>query len=122
MKSLQSDPRIARIKIVADASVLVHRRALFVVAALGFQPSAFAGDPSGFAGVVRDQNKRPVDGAMVTITNRELERSTSVFAAKDGSFRMPTLERGLYDLRVRRVGYKDLSRERDFSAKARPAT
>src|SRR5208337_2527949 len=38
-----------------------------------------------------------------------LERSTSVFAAKDGSFRMPALERGLYDQRVRRVGYKDIS-------------
>ena len=45
----------------------------------------------------------------ITITNRELERSTSVFAAKDGSFRMPTLEGDLYDLRVRRVGYKDIS-------------
>lgn len=83
--------------------------ALILAAALGFQPSGFAGDPGGFAGVVRDQNGRPVGGAMITITNRELDRGTSVFAARDGSFRMPALERGLYDLRVRRVGYKDLS-------------
>ncbi len=40
-----------------------------------------------------------------------LGRSTSVFAAKDGNFRMPTLERGTYDLRVRRVGYEDLSKQ-----------
>ncbi len=83
--------------------------ALSVVVATGFQPRAFAGDPGGFAGAVRDRNGRPVSGAIVTITNRELERSTSVFAAKDGSFRMPTLEGDLYDLRVRRVGYKDIS-------------
>ena len=83
--------------------------ALLGATVLGFQPSAFAGDTSDFAGVVRDQNKRPVVGATITLTNRELERSTSVFAAKDGSFRMPALEHGLYDLRVRRVGYTDLS-------------
>lgn len=83
--------------------------ALAVLVTPGFQPSAFAGHPGGFAGAVRDQNGRPVSGAIVTITNRELGRSTSVFAAKDGNFRMPTLENGLYDLRVRRVGYKDLS-------------
>jgi len=82
---------------------------VLVVAALGFQPRGFGSDASGLLGVVRDQNKRPVYGAMITITNRELGRSTSVFAAKDGNFRMPTLESSLYDLRVRRVGYKDLS-------------
>jgi len=83
--------------------------ALVMAVAPGFRLSAFAGGPGVFAGVVRDQNGRPVEGATITITNRELERSTSVFAAKDGSFRMPALERGLYDQRVRRVGYKDIS-------------
>lgn len=80
-----------------------------VVAALGFQPSALADGPGGFAGVVRDQNGRPVAGAMITLTSRELRRSTSVFAQGDGKFRMPALERGVYDLRVRRIGYVDLS-------------
>jgi hypothetical protein len=79
--------------------------ALILVAALGFQPSGFAGDLGNFAGVVRDQNGRPVVGAIITVTNRKLDRGTSVFAAKDGSFRMPALEPGPYDLHVRRVGY-----------------
>ena len=83
--------------------------ALVAGAALGLQANAFAGAAGGFSGAVRDQSGRPVAGAMVTLSNRGLERSTSVFAAKDGSFRMPALESGLYDLRVHRVGYEDLS-------------
>jgi virginiamycin B lyase len=62
------------------------------------------------SGTVHDDAARPVAGAIVTLSNRALARETSVFSGPGGSFKMPPLEPGLYDLRVRRVGYKDLSR------------
>src|SRR5579863_2689600 len=100
--SINESPLGSRAWLVAGSLILA-------VALFGFQPRVFAGDPGGFAGAVRDQNGRPISGAMITVTSRDLDRGTSVFAAKDGGFRMPALEAGLYDLRVRRVGYKDLS-------------
>jgi len=59
--------------------------------------------------VVRDQSGRPVAGAIVTLTDQRLGRATSVYTASDGSFTMPELAPGRYDLRVRRAGYEDLS-------------
>jgi len=79
---------------------------LLVGAVLMIHSSGFASDP-GVVGVVHDENGRAVAGAIVTMTNRRLERGTTVYAAPDGRFRIPTLEPGVYDLRVRKVGYKD---------------
>ena len=58
--------------------------------------------------VVHDQGGHPVAGAIVTLTDHRLLLATSVYTASDGSFRMPDLAPGLYDLRVRRGGYEDL--------------
>ena len=60
------------------------------------------------SGVVKDQGGRPVAGAIVTLTDRQLGRATSVYTASDGRFQMPDIAPGPYDLRVRRVGYDDL--------------
>ncbi len=61
------------------------------------------------SGVVKDQGGRPVAGAIVTLTNRQLGRATSVYTASDGSFKIPDIAPGPYDLRVRRAGYDDLA-------------
>src|SRR5215468_3644055 len=63
-----------------------------------------------FTGSVRDAQGAAVAGAMVTAAHRALQRATTVFTDDDGRFRLPPLEAGTYDVRVRRVGYKDLSR------------
>jgi virginiamycin B lyase len=70
-------------------------------------PSA-AVETGVFTGWVRDQSGAPVAASMVTATHRALQRSTTVFTDAAGAFRLPALEAGIYDLRVRRVGYKDL--------------
>ena len=77
---------------------------------LGVLPTtmAAAGETGVFAGPVRARGGAPVAGAMVTATHRTLQRSTTVFTDGDGAFRLPVLEAGTYDVRVRRVGYKDL--------------
>ncbi len=61
------------------------------------------------SGVVQDQHARPVVGAIVTLTDQQLGRATSVYTIDDGSFRMPQLPPDPYDLRVRRAGYEDLA-------------
>ncbi len=59
-------------------------------------------------GVVHDRNGAPVVGAFVTATHRALQRGTTVFTDSNGRFRLPAIEAGTYDLRIRRIGYKDL--------------
>src|SRR6202795_4664082 len=61
-----------------------------------------------FTGAVHDRSGAPVAGAFVTATHRALQRGTTVFTDADGRFRLPALDAGMYDLRVRRIGYKDL--------------
>jgi streptogramin lyase len=67
-----------------------------------------AGDAGTFVGTVRDGGAAAVDGAMVTITHPKLRRATTVFTDAAGTFMLPPLETGIYDLRVRRIGYQDL--------------
>jgi virginiamycin B lyase len=59
-------------------------------------------------GVVRGASGTAVAGAMVSATHRAHKRATTVFTDQQGAFRMPPLEPGEYDLRVRRIGYQDL--------------
>lgn len=84
------------------------RVALVVIAALLSASTALAIETGVFTGTVRDQNGSAVIGTMVTASNRGLQRSTTVFTDDRGAFRLPLLDAGTYDLRVRRVGYKDL--------------
>src|ERR1700687_5988585 len=73
-----------------------------VLLAIAAQGSAYT------TGVVKDPGGRPVKGAIVSLTDRQLGRATSVYTASDGTFKMPDIAPGPYDLRVRRVGYTDL--------------
>ncbi len=90
--------RSAMLKAVAIALLTTALVLLAVVAKGGAYMS----------GVVKDQGGRPVAGAIVTLTDRQLGRATSVYTASDGRFQMPDIAPGPYDLRVRRVGYDDL--------------
>lgn len=69
---------------------------------------AWCGETGVFAGSVHDGGGRAVAGVMVTLTNRALGRATTVFSSADGRFRLPPLEAGNYDLRLRRPGYMEL--------------
>jgi virginiamycin B lyase len=86
------------------ASVLAAAAIVFGAAARAATAAAVV------AGSVHDDAAHPVAGVIVTLSNRALARETSVYSGPGGSFRMPPLEPGLYDLRVARPGYKDLSR------------
>jgi virginiamycin B lyase len=61
-----------------------------------------------FEGAVMEATGQPVEGAMVTATHRDLRRGTTVYTDAAGRFRLPSLQAGHYDIRVRRIGYKDL--------------
>src|ERR1044072_4817061 len=65
----------------------------------------FAAD--GFHGRVLDSSGKPLSGAIVSATNREIARTTSVYADADGRFAMPDIAAGAYDLRARHFGYRD---------------
>jgi virginiamycin B lyase len=64
----------------------------------------------GFSGRVLDVQGMPVAGALVSAQNRELGRTTSVYAGEDGNYRLPDLLDGAYDLRARSFGFKDRSK------------
>ncbi len=104
-RSVASTVPSRRMRLAMLAAVILTA----VIATFGVQASA-ASAAVVISGSVRDDAARPVAGAIVTLSNRAMTRETSVFCGSDGSFKMPPLEPGLYDLRVRRVGYKDLSR------------
>jgi len=72
-----------------------------------------AGHPRGtFAGRVSDAAQQPVGGAIVTVENLRLRRSTTVYTDRRGWFEMPPLETDTYFVRVRRIGFQDAERAR----------
>ncbi|HUL98356.1 MAG TPA: carboxypeptidase regulatory-like domain-containing protein [Mycobacterium sp.] len=68
-----------------------------------------------FEGIVSDTDGTPIEGAMVTSTHRELRRATTVYTHATGRFRLPPLEAGAYDVKVRRIGYRDLTTQEDLA-------
>jgi virginiamycin B lyase len=86
-----------------------HLSVLCVLVLVSVTP-ALSVETGVFTGTVRDGSGTPVQGAMVTATHRALERATTVYTDNAGRFRLPPLEAGTYDVRVRKIGYKDLAR------------
>lgn len=81
-----------------------------VVAALALLlAGAAAGETTG---CVRDAAGAGVAGAMVTATDTSAQRGTTVYTDGDGCFRLPEPTAAVYDLRVRRFGYRDLEMRR----------
>ncbi|MBI1816045.1 MAG: carboxypeptidase regulatory-like domain-containing protein [Deltaproteobacteria bacterium] len=86
------------------------KRTLLLVVSLGLLLAlrALAAETGVFDGFVVDAGGAPVEGAMVTATSRGLQRGTTVYTTANGAFRLPPLEAGAYDVRVRRLGYQDV--------------
>jgi streptogramin lyase len=81
--------------------------ALFLVAAA---PVSGLVEQGSFAGRVHDTAGHAVKGAMVTATHPQRQRGVTVYTDEAGEFRLPALDFGTYDVRVRRIGYEDLHR------------
>ncbi|NRA06598.1 MAG: carboxypeptidase regulatory-like domain-containing protein [Myxococcales bacterium] len=62
-------------------------------------------------GTVVGPDGEPVVGARVTAERGDPARGTTVFSNADGHFVVPALDPGTWELRVRRIGWRDLSRE-----------
>lgn len=92
----------------------MKRTLLTVLIAIGLPFAALAEETGVFDGVVRDTGGAPVEGAMVSATHRDLHRATTVYSDAAGRFRLPPLEAGTYDIRVRRIGYRDLTTAEDL--------
>lgn len=69
-----------------------------------------AGAPATLSGVVRDAAGAPLAGAMVSVASSEPVHRVTVYSRQDGGYRTPALSfQGPYQVRVRRIGWKDLS-------------
>lgn len=102
MNNLQSSSRASRAQLLA-ISILV------IAGSLATSVCLASTIVSGvFTGTIRDAAGGPIAGSAVTATHRTFARATTVFTDADGRFRIPPLEAGEYDIRIRRAGYKDL--------------
>ncbi len=100
--------RSARVGMRARCRLAIAAAVAALLAVVAIAPASAA--VGRFTGTVRDATGAPVRGALVTATHPRLRRATTVYTDETGSFRLPPLEIGPYDLRVRRVGYDDLER------------
>ncbi|MAE96949.1 MAG: hypothetical protein CL910_20055 [Deltaproteobacteria bacterium] len=75
----------------------------------GFALAAAAGQASEIAGTVSD-DRGPVVGAMVTFQSGDPIHAITVYSDERGAFRTPPLSASQVDVRVRRIGWKDLRR------------
>ncbi len=62
-------------------------------------------DAAQLHGVVRDETNRPVPHSMVTLRHREIEKAITTFTDAAGAYALEVPDEGLYDLRIRRIGY-----------------
>jgi hypothetical protein len=62
-------------------------------------------------GEIKDQSEAAVPGAKVTVTNRQTNESRETEASPDGTFAFPTLQSGVYDVRVSRQGFQTYTRQ-----------
>jgi virginiamycin B lyase len=97
-----TDGSITRAEMLKALAIALLTTALVLLVAAAAKSGTYT------SGVVNDQGGRPVKGAIVTLTDRQLGRATSVYTASDGSFKILNVAPGPYDLRVRRIGYADL--------------
>jgi virginiamycin B lyase len=97
---ITSEPRAARKRLRA-----LRRLSAAVLLVL---PALAGAAGASLPGTVRETSGRPVAGAMVIASHPGLQRSTAVFSDADGHFALPLLEEATYELRVRRLGYKEI--------------
>src|SRR5437016_11682357 len=86
---------------------MLRHRFLWIVgsALLAFTPSLNAQTTTGTVrGYVKDQNATAVSDAEVTARNTETGAQRTAATRADGSYILPGLVPGTYDLSVRRIG------------------
>lgn len=78
--------------------------AYLVTALMAISQSTFAAELSGR---VVDSQGAAVVSAMVTLQHKKLNKTRTTYSGTDGSYRLGITDAGLYDLRVRRIGFGD---------------
>ncbi|MBW2697763.1 MAG: carboxypeptidase regulatory-like domain-containing protein, partial [Deltaproteobacteria bacterium] len=77
------------------------------LALAGLLLAASAATGGAFEGRIVDDDQAPVVGAMVTAERGSPARGVTVFSDASGYFRLPELDSGHFELRVRRIGWRD---------------
>ena len=76
--------------------------ACLVAALVAISHSTLAAQLSG---QVLDPQGAAVVSAMVTLQHKKLNKTRTTYSAADGTYRLGITDDGLYDLRVRRIGF-----------------
>src|SRR5712671_2044178 len=93
-------------------SVIKHftRPAAFVVVLLVGASATFAQETATILGTVKDASGAAVAAANVTARSTETQQTRAVTTETDGSYRIPGLQVGNYDVRVEHEGFQVASR------------
>ncbi len=95
--------------VIPKRSTIVGLGLAFVLGLVLTTPGpALAAD---LAGRVVDADGEPIVGARVTAERGDPARGTTVYSGADGRFTIPALSPGEWEVRVRRIGWRDLRRE-----------
>ncbi len=83
-----------------------------LLALIGGVPASLAQERfGGLSGTVTDTSKAPVPGATITITNTQTNASRTTVSGSDGSYRIPDLDPGRYNVTVELQGFQKASAE-----------
>jgi hypothetical protein len=85
---------------------------LVLLACLGCASPALAQLPTGtILGTVRDASGAVIPGATLTVTNSDTGLTRTTFSSNDGSYRLPALPVGRYELRASLDGFRTAVRD-----------
>jgi hypothetical protein len=85
----------------------VTKKLVFVVAILTLGASIAPLSAEEIRGRVIDQSGQPMEGVMISATDEDHRRTTSVFSQADGSFAIDGLRDVAHNMRARRMGHQD---------------
>ncbi len=78
---------------------------------LAWIPQAFAQITAGVAGTITDDSGGRVGGVTVTITNVETTLQREAVSDDSGFYQFPILQPGIYNMTVKKSGFRQLTRE-----------
>jgi len=95
--------------------VLAHRQARFstglVIAVILAVTQAICGTTGSVSGIVKDASGAPVAGARIMLTNSGMGIKQNVTSGKNGSYRLPNVLPGEYELQIEAKNFKPHSRK-----------
>src|SRR5438105_6620436 len=86
--------------------LLRQKRALALVLFLTALPVLAQVPAATILGVVKDSSGAVVPGAKVTIRNVDTDQSRTITSAEDGSYRVPALPTGHYEVKAEHAGFR----------------